>query len=752
MDKLQKLLNVRADGTKVGTLNIEEIYELVNQYNPQTFGANTFGSNAFAENTFGSNVFTLNAFFIKSCIIGLQNKIIDPDIFLTAAISGIAMSPNLQTSNFNPKILLIAIALRFGANPNLYIIYSRKGTFHVMIYTVMFLRDNNVQFEIINYILCILTLLGSRSNSLVTPTQNHRKTHNKISDSEESNIIVNEWLYNNGFFDYNTENLISYIRENFNEDEQVNIGAMCDIIEVAFPRHTGMAPLASKIYRINDEGVKVIRDSEEQDIPVILDDILPGPDLSQVIIYNSYKCIPNITPTFRYQNGEVLELRMCLEGLSFEAFKFLFDKGYKMTYFNLNRLLILMKDYGHPSATQSTGQLHGKTSLHGFKSLIYIEMLKYAISKGLRMDLYQFNYFITFASNYTDEINEIYSSPLWMKSCSASSNVPLPEAIKELAVSLNILSSEENGDSTGALNSIGALNSVERMVNHSLKEEVCLKLREISEMGLRDPQMLIDSNLERQRERMNVEINKGLMTLGAGSIGTFGSAGISKGLNGTCANSSSFNENPLNFSDDSLVYLRDSVSNGVSNSNAKVWCFTPNMFSDLISSGKNPYTNTPLPSKTIAKMANILDFMESLKIDPKKIVSVRKAVEKLNSPDMINNEFTDKSIAFVENISSIRGIFQQQLRKVFEGVRNKNEGLKIYEAMVSMGFDLDYLRPKRTLGPSISELKFPEILPVSLLYATFCKALYIFAKKYNDIQRAEMGIPTPEDIITFIID
>ena len=742
MNKLENILNSKLSVK----LTTEETYILASEYTDKV-----------------RSKFSKNALFIKNCIVGLENKIIDSDIFLTASITSVGISPIKDERDFNSNLILVALALRYGANPNLYVIYKGVGIVHISVYTVMYLRKNGIDENTILSILAILSLMGS-SFSIpcfsISDLEKHKRRRSMKyyreederdeeerdeeerdeeereedereeedreedeRDEEEREVpkTVSQWLTESGLFDFKSKSgTIEFMKSNFSglasDDVQIQIGAMIDIPSVAFPQGFNRRNIIS----ILDETTDAIYSNSKEEI-------LPGPDLSQIIIYNSVKCLSYLNPTFRYINGETLELKMCLDGISLEAFKFLFDKGYKMTYFQVNRLLILLYSVMKKKASSDSSQsLESRIS-----AIIYMEMLKYAVNKGLRLDLYQLSYLSSFASEFSNEIREIYSHPLWVKACSASDSVPLPNMVKELAMSLNILN-----PSSQSIFGRGTESGQEKKSENleSSKSEICARLNEVSRMN---EEVYINSNKERQRGRMNLEA-KGVIR----NAKDFESGSSSF----KCSNDLPLNGDPLDYSDDSLVYYTDE--------NNKIWCFTPNIYEDLIKSGVNIYTNKPIPRKVVIKMKNVLKFMDSLNIDPKKIVRVSNAVDRLNAADMISNEHTDISINFVEATAAARGILPQQLKDL--------SPRRIYEVMKYIGFDIDYIRYHFISNDAeYGAVCFGKLgeqnslchthLPHSLIYATFCKAIYIFFKKYDDVFRMSNSIPSIDDVYSFIM-
>jgi len=587
--------------------------------------------------------------YVRTIIEAMNNKIINCDAFLTFAIT------QCQDTD---GIILVAIAMRFGANPNLYVVMKDVGILHIMVYTVMYLRDK-VDNDVIILILCVLSVLGSSHRSPITQFQKKQKNNNYL---DNVNSTVGEWLYQNGFYDFSdTKN---FIKENFSEDDQINLGAICDDIEIAFPKGMNMNVV---IEVVNEDGyLENISDEEA----------VPAPDLSQVLLYNSYKVQERIPLTYRMEKGECLELRMCVETGGLEMFKYLFNKGYKFTYFGLNRLLVILKSTVGKDAAGNT-ILSNKVF-----NLIYADMLKFCVNKGVIVDKEQFEILQVYTNSLSDDIEEIYSKPMWIKSCSASENVPLPEVVKELAFSLNLV--EEGMENFKGNN----------------KVKICNNLEKINKLNA---DQIIQANSNIQEDYMSSEM--------------YNISDYAKNTNKVkCSNP--INGNPLDYHKNTLVHYRDE--------NNKIWCFTPNVFENLITEPVNMYNNKKIPLSVVNKMQHITMFLKRLGIDPKNITTVSKAVDKLKAPDAITNDNTNKAINFVINAGQIRGVYKDDLLKMPVEL--------MIQIMSMINYDQDYL---------------PVLTPSHRL-ATFCKAIYVYYNKYTDMEIMENGMPTLDDIFNMI--
>lgn len=516
--------------------------------------------------------------YVRTIIEGLSNKIIKPDTFATVAIA--------QCETFD-DILLVALALRFGANPNLYVVMDGVGIVHIMVYTVLYNRDR-IPLSMIESMLAIQRILGSSPNSNAVQSSDRVGRKYNIETNIPYDLRVAEFLEQEGF------NNFLDINEYFDKidiDEQITLGAMTDNVNVAFPEGPGSAI----INEIIDQNGFIISPAREEP--------LPQPTLTDTILFNSYMVEKKLTLSLRYYNGENLEIRNAMESIALEIFMDLIDRGYFFTYFSMNRLLLLLKE------TTSGGKIIRKIS-----NIIYLEMLKYVISKGIPLDEEQFNIIKNFSEEYVDEINELYSKPKWEKACAGSDKVPLPEFVKNLAFSMNI--------------------------DISLpKSEVCDSIRQIVND---EEDEVVDAAVTRHKDKAAAELrNINDYTKGKSDV--------------YCQNIPTSEGNPFEYNDLALSYYTDKQD--------RTWCFIARDYDNLILNPVNPKTGEPLPRKLISKMRRSLETFEDLGIPPKEITRISEALVNIKKDDKISNERTDFIVDSIIRIGASRGIFPEFLRR-----------------------------------------------------------------------------------------
>lgn len=87
---------------------------------------------------------------------GLSRRIIDPNNLLSVAIAEVKSAADL---------IMVALALRYGANRNLYLQIQSIGPGHVMVYTVAILRASSRDTNLIMSVLLVLLIMGSQPSS-----------------------------------------------------------------------------------------------------------------------------------------------------------------------------------------------------------------------------------------------------------------------------------------------------------------------------------------------------------------------------------------------------------------------------------------------------------------------------------------------------------------------------------------------------------------------------------------------------------
>jgi hypothetical protein len=515
--------------------------------------------------------FIEKARFTRTMMESMNNQIIDPDRFLIASIMQYTTPDDM---------VLIALALRYGAESK-YVTYKNVGNVHIMVFTVMELMGkNNVSNFEIETILCIMSLLN------VSPAAR------AFTMPNNNDITTAEWLEQNGFFNFlDPMQFLNMITDkDFNI--RISIGTMCDIPEVAFP--VGYDETIITEY-FDDSGFL----TSEKKVTV------PQPALPELILNNSFNCADKASIQATFSTGELGEIKMCIDTGALEIFEILIDRGFNFSYFSVNRLLAALAGTIKQDKT-------GIVSNDKIFSLIYMNMMKYIISRGVNIDKYQFSMLNNFSTVYSKEIEELYSAPLWQKSCAGSDKVPLPAVVNALAAELNIDAEKD-------------------------KPEICSELRNLASL---DFSKLSDMEFERQREKLKLSLPL--------------KERLEKKPKVSCKNAAEID--PLRYTDNTLAFYTDKNNNN--------WCFTASDFEELVRNPVNPITNEELPPKIVHHIMSKLTMFKNTGINPSLLKPYGQALKDLYKKDTITNIKTSEVVNTIINLGTTRGILETRFRSI----------------------------------------------------------------------------------------
>jgi len=280
---------------------------------------------------------------VVEIITGLNNEIINPNFLLSKSISNIRDNKNL---------IAIALALRYNANPNLYVSIPNIGIVHILVYVYIKLYEQ-VPEDLINMI--ILILIYSKSNPLLPAVDAEAGGVKSIFDAKQD-ISVITWLQNKKF-----PNTIELIQSNPDNIEQ----------------------------KILDE-IGIYLDKPEM--------IKSPVDVSLIIMYHANKVLES--KKSKIVNPEYV-LSETVKYLNLEAFKKILSLNSMVSYFFVNDLLIRMKNY------------YTKNLILPFN--ITKTMLLMLIERGIKIDNYQLEIIKTTNEQNTKEILDAYQKPYWQK-------------------------------------------------------------------------------------------------------------------------------------------------------------------------------------------------------------------------------------------------------------------------------------------------------------------------------------------------
>lgn len=298
---------------------------------------------------------------------------------------------------------------------------------------------------------------------------------------------------------------------------------------------------------------------------------------------------------------------------NYEAFNKLLNRGQSPSYLMMNKLIIGIKNH------KKTGKIIAAQELE--------RMLLDAIDTGIQLDVDQMNIISTTSKDLLDSVNKRYEQPYWKKICKIQkSSKPIPEELKHLAISLNI-------DSTAS---------------HSL---VC---ETISKLSKSDKESLKDAARKRQQLRMASEMGNMNEFLGE------------KAPLLVCRNTSTMSHNPLDYNDINIAYYRDDQG--------AIWCFTSDMFADLVESGTNPYSSAILPGSFKNQLVYQLEVLKKLGIDASRgevgiytsqvPQTFSAAIDSLDNNDVVTERASSRAVANFIQLAAMNSVSPDTIKNL----------------------------------------------------------------------------------------
>ena len=280
--------------------------------------------------------------------------------------------------NYNPDMLvLLSLVLRYGGN-NFYLDTPGLGMAHILIYVTVMVKNKLDISDIIT----IFTILGSDLNLPAFQVKNRENVDkNFIQDvfnGKDNRKTVKEWLILQKI-------IIRNIPEDIPANNKLNFAIMCDNIKLV-----------------------------GNDVVANLDKIIVSRSFNILKLWNMNKDDKNNY----FINGEFVPLTKCIDVGCSEVFEKV-ATAENFSYFSMNKICLNLNYY------YKNYDLIMLTELK--------RMLKYSISIGAKMDLFQFNILYP---ELKPLVQEEYSKPLWQKTCKLydSNN----KDVKILANNLNI--------------------------------------------------------------------------------------------------------------------------------------------------------------------------------------------------------------------------------------------------------------------------------------------------------------------------
>ena len=282
----------------------------------------------------------LNLYLLAS----LQKSIIPKNTLLVQSIATIKTKEDL---------IPVALALRYGGNPNLYVSSADLGQVHIIIYSY-YKINKNVDTQTLNYLMWMLQMMGSDPD--LPAYSNGQVRSSNFNDQAQS---VRNWL------DFQNYKITKY--------------------QNSLPQDiTYLASLLNRNGLINKSTVN----STDFFIPVIksyADTVLKG---------NNDKL--EKSKKFYY-------LKQSIDAINVSAWRYLLSQGYLPSYVTINYLISKMSTYRNMDDGISYGQL--------------FLMMEDVVKNGGTLSLQQFTYLERFDKASADRLRKEYENPKWVKVC-----------------------------------------------------------------------------------------------------------------------------------------------------------------------------------------------------------------------------------------------------------------------------------------------------------------------------------------------
>ena len=235
-------------------------------------------------------------------------------------------------------------------------------------------------------------------------------------------------------------------------------------------------------------------------------------------------------------------------------------------------------------------------SKHGYQTLLLqlTGILKSLIVSGLDIDTYQYTMIKLVSDSIAKILSDAYDVPYWKKTCSSPSGVPTSR-LYQLARVLQY----SGGDS---------------------KQEICTFIKNVTES---DQARILGSAVNRQKERIAI-------------MNSSPSDFVSGRPTGVCYNTVLSGDEIYEYSDFDIATYKDQHSH--------IYCFTRDLFPNLLETKTNPYTREPLPPTFLESLTRQYVLVQALGISgPPETLGV--GLKRCNAPDQISTDLDNQITA-----------------------------------------------------------------------------------------------------------
>lgn len=302
-------------------------------------------------------------------ITALNRNKIDPNTTLVQAI---------DNANKKEDLVPVALSLRYGADPNLYVNFPGIGDIHILGFVYLVLSDKTL--PLLNAVVIMLMAMGSDPNRLVFDAKGGviRDEYSLVEPLKGQSVI--EWLYEHGY--------------------------------------------STIIPQIEDQNYSDVEPEFMTTLATFMDnkDLIPKtqtPRLDETVGSHAVKVLEE----YINQNNPQTGIRVSRDYLNLDAYEKFVDLGGVLNYGEINDIILSVKKYKELGDIISMGQVR--------------EMLLYSVSKGLVLDQYQMDLIQSVDGRFYDKIKTAYDQPYWVKACAVTKG-SANNKLKRLAYQLNL--------------------------------------------------------------------------------------------------------------------------------------------------------------------------------------------------------------------------------------------------------------------------------------------------------------------------
>jgi len=317
-------------------------------------------------------------------------------VVLSAALEAGIISPDitflayLQSAMTDNQLFAISIALRHGANPNMYINSPEvQQPVHCLIYVhVSWKAKHQVTVKEDRLVMLVLTMLALGSDPMlpaIDPQGGALRPANVMIDARYPTVI--EWLDKNRYSGY-SKNAVSKAYPD------IRAGTTSDTLKQVIML-SGRIDLIGDL-KFTEADAKLMMLARSDDQTYVRGE--EGPNMEQVDLISFLPTPTNLTG---------LDYEIIYDAIKFyddRVIEFYANRGVYMSYPTLNILLLRIRQY----------QRTGNTVLRD----IFVKVLEVSVANGLELDTEQRALLSVLPTEVYNHIIELHSIPYWQKECS----------------------------------------------------------------------------------------------------------------------------------------------------------------------------------------------------------------------------------------------------------------------------------------------------------------------------------------------